>query len=200
VSQSAAAFVRRILPIILVLAIATLGAALLGPLVQDGLDAGGTDAPTATAPPLSDAPATLTPVATAATETAAPIKTLVPENTPVPEPSVATERIIDIEATAFLAFLDGRGDPLRTIGLWAGQRVQFRVNNTAGYAHSFYLGPAERLRAGDTEGLPGIPAWTSGIQTLSWVVPEDGTEWAFGCTVTGHHILMNGQLMIVDGP
>jgi len=57
----------------------------------------------------------------------------------------------------------------------------------------------ERLERGDTEGLPGIPAWTSGIQTFSWVVPEDGTSWAFGCTVPDYHLLMNGQLMIVGG-
>ena len=43
----------------------------------------------------------------------------------------------------------------------------------------------------------GIPAWTEGVQTYTWTVPESGAEGLqFACTVPGHYTPMHGDIVI----
>lgn len=108
---------------------------------------------------------------------------------------VGEARVIEIEAGAALRFLQD-GDQLSQIPLTPGETVVFRVDNTAGFAHNFYIGADEELMvpAGTTE--VGIPDWDLGVQELEWVVPDDIEGLRFACTVPGHYTLMQGDITI----
>ena len=81
----------------------------------------------------------------------------------------------------------------------SGQTYTFRINNTAGFTHDFYLGPPDKLQAGDVTG----PARRAGKRERRTGVHLDrrasATGWQFGCTVPGHFQTMNGTLTL-GGP
>jgi len=131
-----------------------------------------------------------------------------PAATPAPDPGVTPEpiaggttdepRVIIVNATAELRFVDPDGRQLTSIDLEAGETVQFDVTNTAGFDHNFYIGTAEELQVPGTTTPVGIPNWTEGQKTLVWTVPEDagGTPLQFACTVPGHYPTMNVDLVV----
>ena len=105
-------------------------------------------------------------------------------------------RVIDLVATGALQFTDPAGTQVRDIPVTPGETITFRIDNTAGFDHNFYIGTDEQLivPAGTTE--VGIPTWQTGVQELTWVVPADITGLKFGCTVPGHYALMQGTFSV----
>jgi uncharacterized cupredoxin-like copper-binding protein len=107
-----------------------------------------------------------------------------------------SSRMIEIEATAALQFTDSTGNRLREIAVTPGETVMFRVHNTAGFDHSFYIGSEQELERPMGSTDTGIPTWTQGVRELAWTVPDDVTGLLFGCTVPGHFVLMHGVFVV----
>jgi azurin len=70
--------------------------------------------------------------------------------------------------------------------------VIFRIDNTAGFAHNFYIGDDSELSAPAATTDTGLPDWDGGVMELEWIVPDDISDLKFGCTVPGHYPLMQG--------
>jgi hypothetical protein len=107
-----------------------------------------------------------------------------------------SSRVIDIHATAALQFVDERGNVLDEIGVTPGATVLFRVDNTAGFEHSFYIGSESELHVPGGTTDTGIEAWPTGVHELEWRVPDDVSDLMFGCTVPGHSGLMHGPFVV----
>ena len=115
---------------------------------------------------------------------------------PGPSADVAAEaRVIELEATGALQFTQG-GEQVRDIPVTPGETVLFRVTNTAGFDHNFYVGTDDVLSAPNATTEVGIPTWPSGVQELEWTVPEDVAGLKFGCTVPGHYSIMQGTFLV----
>jgi azurin len=137
--------------------------------------------------------ATEEPAEPAATEPAEPAAT--EETAEVAAPADGEARVIELEADAAIRFLQD-GSQIQAIEVTPGETVIFRVDNTAGFAHNFYIGADDDLRVmGGTTDI-GIPDWDTGVQELEWVVPEDLTGVRFACTVPGHYFTMNGDFVV----
>jgi hypothetical protein len=106
--------------------------------------------------------------------------------------------VIKLDETASLTITDASGTKVSSIPVVAGETIQFEVTNTAGFDHNFYIGSKDDLSGGNTASAQGIPAFSSGTQTLTYTVPASGTL-AFGCTLPGHFTSMNGTLDIQAG-
>jgi uncharacterized cupredoxin-like copper-binding protein len=112
------------------------------------------------------------------------------------EPVAGAEpRVIELEADAALRFTQG-GEPLPEIAVTPGETVLFRIDNTANFAHNFWIGTDEELVVVNGTTDVGIPDWDSGVQELEWVVPDDLTGLRFACTVPGHYALMQGDFTL----
>ena len=108
-------------------------------------------------------------------------------------------RVIVIEANSALQFLDETGAPLTQIDVVPGETIEFQVDNTAGFDHNFYIGLSEELQVPNAETETGIPTWQSGVQTLTWTVPEEAIEGLeFACTVAGHYQPMHGDIVFSE--
>ncbi|HSM33747.1 MAG TPA: hypothetical protein VK987_06625, partial [Anaerolineae bacterium] len=110
------------------------------------------------------------------------------------EPS-AEARVIDLEADAAIRFLQN-GEQIRDIPVTPGETVIFRIDNTAGFAHNFWIGPDGELQVPGGSTDVGLPDWNSGIQQLEWVVPDDIGDLRFACTVPGHYYTMQGDFSV----
>jgi mono/diheme cytochrome c family protein len=130
-----------------------------------------------------------------------------PAATPAPvDPSVTPEPIaggstdaprqIFIEATSSIQFLDENGARLTDIEVVEGETVEFVVENSAGFDHNFYIGPAELVSQTNAETPVGIPTWQSGVETVTWTVEAGDAPLQFACTVPGHYTTMNGNIVI----
>jgi hypothetical protein len=106
------------------------------------------------------------------------------------------DHVIELEASAALQFLDETGERVTAISVIPGQTVLIRVDNTAGFDHSFWIGTEEQLHEPMGVTDIGIPMWTSGTRELMWTVPEDVSGVMFGCTVPGHFELMHGDIVV----
>jgi uncharacterized cupredoxin-like copper-binding protein len=104
-------------------------------------------------------------------------------------------RVIELEAEGANRFLQD-GEQIRDIPLTPGETVVFRIDNTAGFAHNFYIGSDEELSLPSGTTSVGIPDWETGVQELAWVVPEDVSGLRFACTVPGHYYTMQGDFTI----
>ena len=108
-------------------------------------------------------------------------------------------RQIELLANSALQFTDTAGAQVTEIQLVPGETVEFVIDNTAGFDHNFYIGPADVLQNPFAETEIGIPTWQSGVQTLTWTVPEEGVEGLqFACTVPGHYTPMHGALITAE--
>jgi plastocyanin len=121
---------------------------------------------------------------------------------PVPSPghepveSMAPEaRVVELEMNAALQILQD-GAPITEIPVTIGETITFRITNTAGYAHNFWIGTDQQLMSNQTEGLPGIPDYSEGTQEFTWTVPDNVAELMYGCTVPGHYQLMKGTFAV----
>jgi hypothetical protein len=94
--------------------------------------------------------------------------------------------VIELDMTANLRYAQD-GQEVNQLSFVAGEEYTFVVDNVANFSHDIFLGPPDRLAAGDTEGLPGIPEWNSGVREFTWTATEEAEGWEFGCTVPGHY-------------
>jgi uncharacterized cupredoxin-like copper-binding protein len=109
-------------------------------------------------------------------------------------------RVIQLDATAALKFTDTDGNVVPEIVVQPGETIEFQIDNTAGFDHNFHVGTAEELSVPNAEGEAGIPTWQSGVQTLTWTVPDAAdapADLQFACTVPGHYAAgMHGNIVI----
>jgi mono/diheme cytochrome c family protein len=124
--------------------------------------------------------------------TPAPGGSAAPVVTPVP----GEARVIELVATGALQFTDTAGNQVRDIPVTPGETVTFRVDNTAGFDHNFYIGTDDQLMVAGGTTDTGIPTWQSGVQELTWTVPADISGLKYGCTVPGHYTLMQGTFSV----
>ncbi len=101
--------------------------------------------------------------------------------------------MIELEETADL-HITQNGSPVQSIAVTPGETVTFKITNTAGFDHDFFIGPPDKLSGNDVTGLQGIPAFDSGTQELTYTVPADVTNLEFACTLPGHYPSMHGSL------
>jgi uncharacterized cupredoxin-like copper-binding protein len=131
---------------------------------------------------------------TAAPET--PAETMAAHETMAEPAAVGGEpRVIELEADAAIRFLQN-GEQIREIPVTPGETVIFRINNTAGFGHNFWIGPDQELQVPSGSTDTGLPEWNSGVQELEWVVPDDVTDLRFACTVPGHYYTMQGDFTV----
>ncbi len=155
----------------------------------------GTPAPETPAP--TAAPATAAPASAAPT---APVESAAP-SAAATEPAGSAQpggRVIELELDAALQILQG-GVKVTDIPVTPGETILFKLHNTAGYVHNFWIGPDQALMTNQTAGLVGVPDWSDGeVRELTWVVPDDITGLKFGCTVPGHYSLMQGTFSLAS--
>jgi hypothetical protein len=122
---------------------------------------------------------------------------LSPSTTPGESPDGSPAgNVVAVEETAQLQILRD-GQPLTELRVTAGETYTFEVTNTANFTHDFYIGSAQQLQSGDTAGLEGVPAFTSGTETFEWAAPTDtSAQLEFACTVPGHYASMHGSIII----
>jgi uncharacterized cupredoxin-like copper-binding protein len=133
--------------------------------------AAGTPAP-ATAAPASAAPSAAAPSAPAS---------VVP----------GEARVIELELDGALQ-IKQNGQKVTDIPVTPGETITFKLTNTAGYAHNFWIGTDQELSVPNAKTAAGVPDWSSGVQEFTWVVPDDISGLKYGCTVPGHYSLMQG--------
>jgi uncharacterized cupredoxin-like copper-binding protein len=85
------------------------------------------------------------------------------------------------------------GQKLTELGVAQGGTYTFRVTNTAGYPHNFFIGSPEDLAANNKPELVGIDDFNSGTQEFTYTFEADPATLQFACTVPGHYPLMNGK-------
>jgi uncharacterized cupredoxin-like copper-binding protein len=134
---------------------------------------------------------------------AAPMASMAPMGSAAPAAQSAAPvapsgeaRVIDLVANGALQFTDPAGNQVRDIPVTPGETITFRIDNTAGFDHNFYIGTDEQLIVPNATTDVGIPTWQTGVQELTWVVPADISGLKFGCTVPGHYALMQGTFSV----
>ena len=168
---------------------------------SDGSDQGdSTAAPTETVEPGASAEPEASPsraprASEAPAEPTEPVEPTEPEASAQPPSGEA--RVIEMQADSALRFTDGTGQPLPTIEVTPGETVVFRIDNTAGFAHNFWIGQDAELSVPSATTDVGIPDWSTGVQELEWVVPDDVSDLKFACTVPGHYYTMQGTFTAV---
>ena len=110
-----------------------------------------------------------------------------------PTVAVDADHVIDLELTADLKIKQD-GQQVTSIPVKQGETYTFRVDNTAGFDHDFFIGSDADLSAGK-EGLPGIQAWSKGVREFQYTFDSPG-PLAFGCAIPGHYALMKGTFDI----
>ena len=110
--------------------------------------------------------------------------------------TAGSPRVVEIEATGSLQFTDAVGGLLEEISVTPGETVLFRVDNTAHFDHSFYIGTEYQLSQPAAVTDSGIGTWVAGIEELEWRVPDDVTGIFFGCTIPGHFATMHGRFVV----
>ena len=99
------------------------------------------------------------------------------------------------DETADLRITDPSGNTVSSITVQKGQTYTFQITNTAGFAHDFYIGSPDDLKAANTANLKGLDQFTSGTQSFSYTFDSAG-PLGFGCTLPGHYQSMNGLFVI----
>lgn len=122
------------------------------------------------------------------------------ENVQVPLVAVGPEwdqgrRVIELEMDAALRITQD-GKQIKEIPVVPGETVLFRIDNTAGFKHNFYVGKARQLKKPGGKTDDGIRGWSSGVRELEWVVPDNAAKLRFGCTVPGHYAVQRGRFTV----
>ncbi len=113
---------------------------------------------------------------------------------PAPSASGAAN-VIQLTETADLRITDASGNAVTSITVQKGQTYTFQITNTAGFAHDFYIGTPDDLKAANTGNLKGLDQFASGTQSFSYTFDSAG-PLGFGCTLPGHYQSMNGLFVI----
>jgi len=136
----------------------------------------------------------------AAMASPAPVSTPAPAATPASasassSPAGAAGRTIDLDENGALQITQD-GQPVTDLTVKEGETIHFRISNSAGFDHDFYIGTADQLSQGQVDGLPGVPAFASGTQEFDYTVTAATAGLQFGCTVPGHYQLMHGTFTV----
>ncbi len=107
----------------------------------------------------------------------------------------AAGNVIQLTETADLRITDPSGNTVSSINVQKGQTYTFQITNTAGFAHDFYIGNPDDLKAANTGNLKGLDQFVSGTQSFSYTFDSAG-PLGFGCTLPGHYQTMNGLFVI----
>jgi len=103
---------------------------------------------------------------------------------------------VTLDLTGSLSITNEAGEAVTSLTVKDGETVHFVIDNTADFAHSFFIGPADALAQNQVAGLPGIPDWNSGVQEFDYVVTPETATLEFACTVPGHYQLMRGTFTV----
>jgi uncharacterized cupredoxin-like copper-binding protein len=107
----------------------------------------------------------------------------------------AAGNVIQLTETADLRITDSSGNTVTSITVQKGQTYTFQITNTAGFAHDFYIGTPDDLKAANTGNLKGLDQFVSGTQSFTYTFDSAGPV-GFGCTLPGHYQSMNGLFVI----
>jgi uncharacterized cupredoxin-like copper-binding protein len=114
--------------------------------------------------------------------------------------TVESPRVIELNLTGTLQITDPEGTKLATIPVVAGETVAFRVTNTAGFDHNFYLGAEAVLSTTTTltsADLPGIATFKDGTQDFTYTF-ESTDPLQYACIIPGHYGPMHGDFEFVE--
>lgn len=103
--------------------------------------------------------------------------------------------VIQLTETADLRIVGPDGSAVTSITVQKGQAYTFQITNTAGFAHDFYIGPPDDLKAAATGNLKGLDQFLSGTQSFTYTFDSAG-PLGFGCTLPGHYQSMSGLFVI----
>jgi mono/diheme cytochrome c family protein/uncharacterized cupredoxin-like copper-binding protein len=116
----------------------------------------------------------------------------------IDNPGTANDpREIKVVETASLQITDADGAKLTAIPVKKGETVTFQVENTANFAHNFYIGTQADLEANNTANLEGVPDFNSGTKEFTVTFDQDA-QLQFACTVQGHYGPMHGDVQLVE--
>ena len=101
----------------------------------------------------------------------------------------ASGPVIELELTGDLKIRQD-GQQVSTIPVKAGETYTFRITNTAGYDHDFYIATDAELSRGEG-GHHGVAPFSGGTHEFTYTFDAPG-PLAFGCTIPGHYAVMKG--------
>jgi uncharacterized cupredoxin-like copper-binding protein len=104
-------------------------------------------------------------------------------------------QVIELELTATLQ-IHQNGQQVSSLAVKAGETVHFKITNSAGFDHDFFIGPADQLGQNLVAGLPGVPSFTSGTQEFDYTVTADTANLQWGCSLPGHYPTMHGTFSV----
>jgi mono/diheme cytochrome c family protein/uncharacterized cupredoxin-like copper-binding protein len=111
--------------------------------------------------------------------------------------TAARPRVIKVIETATLEITDDKGAKLTAIPVKKGETVRFQVENSAGFAHNFYVGTEADLQANARANLKGVPDFNSGTKEFTMTFDSD-QKLQFACIVPGHYGPMHGDIQVVQ--
>ena len=132
---------------------------------------------------------------TPAGTTPGPLPSVAPMASPAASAPATAARTIELDLTASLQIQED-GAQVKDIAVTPGETITFKITNTAGFSHDFYIGSDSALLTAQVTDLPGVAEFSEGTQEFTWTVPDDVTGIRFGCTVPGHYQLMNGTFSV----
>jgi len=94
---------------------------------------------------------------------------------------------IDLVETASLQITNPAGQQVTSITVTKGQTYHFKITNTAGFVHNFYVGKVSDLDAGTIANLTGTGDFTSGTKEFDYTFTDTSAPLGFGCMVPGHY-------------
>ena len=94
---------------------------------------------------------------------------------------------IDLVETASLQITNPAGQPVTTITVRRGQTYHFKITNTAGFVHNFYIGKVSDLEADNLAKLTGVGDFSSGTKEFDYTFSDTSAPLGFGCMVPGHY-------------
>jgi len=109
--------------------------------------------------------------------------------------TVPTGQVIELELTGSLQ-IHQAGQQVSELAVKAGETVHFKITNSAGFDHDFYIGTPDQLSQNQVSGLPGIPTFQSGTQEFDYTVTADTANLQWGCSLPGHYPLMHGTFTV----
>jgi len=121
--------------------------------------------------------------------------TVTPAPSPTPSAPTGTSRVIELDETASLQ-IHQAGQQISELAVKAGETVHFKITNSAGFDHDFYIGTPDQLSQNQVSGLPGIPTFQSGTQEFDYTVTADTANLQWGCSLPGHYPLMHGTFTV----
>ncbi len=94
---------------------------------------------------------------------------------------------IDLIETSSLQITSPGGQAVTSIAVQKGQTYRFKITNTAGFVHNFYVGKVSDLDAGNIANLTGTGDFTSGTKEFDYTFSDTSAPLGFGCMVPGHY-------------